>query len=213
MTAGMVTDLADLEAFLRGRLRTAGWSRPALAAAACADVPGRGAGRVGRASGSTTGLSSTPRPTRGPRPPHSGRPRGGRAARCCARRGSPGRTRRAGEPRWRRGLAPAAPHHAVVLGRRPRGGRLPAARGRADRGLPGGRPGRPARRSGCSPSTRCGPPGCSPGSAGEIDRGRRGRRAADADGAARRPALPRPRRPLDLLAEAHVRAEVRLFAS
>src|SRR6202142_693519 len=36
VTAGTVSDLASLEAFLRGRLRTAGLVAPGLAAAACA---------------------------------------------------------------------------------------------------------------------------------------------------------------------------------
>jgi urease accessory protein len=41
VTAGTVRDLASLEAFLRGRLRTAGLTAAGLAAAACARVGGR----------------------------------------------------------------------------------------------------------------------------------------------------------------------------
>jgi urease accessory protein len=48
VTAGTVTDLASLEAFLRGRLRTAGLVAAGLAAAACAR-----AGWAGRAGGET----------------------------------------------------------------------------------------------------------------------------------------------------------------
>src|SRR5580692_12662158 len=46
VTAGTVSDLASLEAFLRGRLRTAGLVAAALAAAACV--------RAGRTASATT---------------------------------------------------------------------------------------------------------------------------------------------------------------
>ena len=51
VTAGTVTDLVSLEAFLRGRLRTAGLVAAGLAAAACARAGGAGPG--GRAGGET----------------------------------------------------------------------------------------------------------------------------------------------------------------
>jgi urease accessory protein len=47
VTAGMVTDLASLEVFLRGRLRTAGLVAAGLAAAACARAAGERRGGEG----------------------------------------------------------------------------------------------------------------------------------------------------------------------
>jgi urease accessory protein len=56
VTAGTVTDLATLEAFLWGRLRTAGLVAAGLAAAACAR-----AGRAGHAGGETAAARRCPR--------------------------------------------------------------------------------------------------------------------------------------------------------
>jgi urease accessory protein len=62
VTAGTVSDLASLEAFLRGRLRTAGLVAAGLAAAACARA-GRG-GRGGR-GGAETAAGGERRPVEG----------------------------------------------------------------------------------------------------------------------------------------------------
>jgi len=55
VTAGTVSDLASLEAFLRGRLRTAGLVAAGLAAVACAR-----AGRAGRAGAETAAAERCP---------------------------------------------------------------------------------------------------------------------------------------------------------
>ena len=72
-------------------------------------------------------------------------------------------------------------------------------------------PGRPARPCGCLPLIRCSPPPCWPGSPATSIRSPS---APPRLRTARSTELPCPSAPaLDLLAEAHVRAEVRLFES
>ena len=202
VTAGTVSDLASLETFLRGRLRTAGLVAAGLAAARArapwrvrcgaadgwAAPGGRERGRMGGINGpfDTTvlisGIRLTPRRMRARRRPRSGRRRGGRGGRCCARPGWRGRMTTAwpalaaSVPRAvGRGAALARPG-AVERGVPGRaascgcawggrgGGRVRCAGRGADRRLPVGGRGRPARRCGCWPLIRCGPPPCWPGS-------------------------------------------------
>ncbi len=84
VTAGIVIDLESLEAFLRGRLRTAGLAAAGLAA------PPACASRAAPAP-ETPGMCLTPRRMPACRRRHSGGRRGGRAGRCCAQPGWPGR--------------------------------------------------------------------------------------------------------------------------
>src|SRR5271163_4592270 len=55
VTAGSVSDLASLEAFLRGRLRTAGLVAAGLAAAACARAGGTGGAERAEGGGGAEG--------------------------------------------------------------------------------------------------------------------------------------------------------------
>jgi len=111
-TAGTVTDLLSLELFLRGRLRTAGLTSAGLAAAACA--------RAGMSSVSTWEALDAEADARTPSPAQrEASRRQGRALLRAARAAWP-------DTRWLNDLGrPAggsradsrtAPHHAIVLG-------------------------------------------------------------------------------------------------
>jgi urease accessory protein len=229
VTAGTVTDLGSLEVFLRGRLRTAGLVAAGLAAYACAraraaadgDLEGEVAGRPGLAAPDRTWAdldaeadARTPSPAQ-----REASRRQGRALLRAARIAWP-------EAAWlgelavpRRHAADATtageyrggPHHAVVLG---------AA----------------AAAAGCSPGQAAyvaayqavaGPASAAvrllaldPMRAAAVLAGMSDAIAATAETAAHAAAtvplrdLPFPSAPaLDLLAEAHFAAEVRLFES
>ena len=142
--------------------------------------------------------------TRGRRRRRCGPPRGSWAAGCAALLRS--MLAAAGPTAWRAG----APHHPLVLG-----AGVAARRRRPGAGRPGRRarrrsPRRPAPPSGCSASTRspCRP--CWPG--WRPDR-RAGRRVAAAGRRPRPSCRPTAAPALDLLADVHLTAEVRLFAS
>jgi urease accessory protein len=205
-TAGTVTNLASLEVFLRGRLRTTGMVAAGLAAAACARVQvpedGDAAGHHGPAGLKQTwdeldaeADARTPSPAQ-----REASRRQGRALLRAARTSWP-------DASW---PPQAAPHHAVMLG---------AA----------------AAAAGCSPDEAAriaayqsvtGPASAAvrllaldpmratavlAGLAADID-DTAARAAACAEGPLAN--LPYPTAPaLDLLAEAHIRAEVRLFES
>jgi urease accessory protein len=198
-TAGWVTDIASLEVFLRGRLRTAGMVAAGLAAAACARA---GDDRWDELDAEADARTPSPAQREASR-------RQGRALLRAARAAWP-------DAGWLAGLATPAggyrggPHHAVVLG---------AA----------------AAAAGCSPvdaariaayQSVSGPASAAvrllaldPMRAAAV----LARLAGDVDATAERAAayaegplsdLPYPSAPaLDLLAEAHIRAEVRLFES
>jgi urease accessory protein len=212
VTAGTVTDVASLEVFARGRLGTAGLVAAVLAAAACARVlagPGSGAGGSGGGNQRPVPLADVDFWTE-------------LDAEADARTPAPaqrGASRRQGRAllRTARVAWPAAdwppqptPHHAIVLG---------AA----------------AAAAGCSPAEAAriaayqavaGPAGAAvrllaldPMRAAAL----LARLAPDIEQTAQRAAasaagplddLPYPSAPaLDLLAEAHIRAEARLFES
>ena len=205
VTAGTVSDVGSLELFLRGRLATAGVVAAGLAAAACAsamsgtEVAG-GAGELGGAGEVWAGLDAeadarTPSPAQREASRRQGRAllRAARAAWPSAVFAELGR----------------APHHAVVLG-------VAAA-------MAGCSPGEAAQVAAYLNVT--GPASAAvrllaldpievsaaiARLAGAIDAAaRRGARAAGPGGE-----LPCPSAPaLDLYAEAHAKAEVRLFAS
>jgi len=190
-TAGAVTDLASLEVFLRGRLRTAGMVAAGLAAAACAHA---GDGLWSELDAEADARTPSPAQREASR-------RQGRALLRAACAAWP-------DARWLAGLT--APHHAVVLG--------------AAAAAAGCTPHEAARIAAYQSVT-------GPASAAvrllALDPMRAtavlARLAADVDDTAARAAacaagplsdLPYPSAPaLDLLAEAHVRAEVRLFES
>ena len=194
-TAGAVTDLASLEVFLRGRLRTAGRVAAGLAAAACAHA---GDGRWSELDAEADARTPSPAQREASR-------RQGRALLRAARIAWP-------DASWPDASWPArtAPHHAVVLG--------------AAAAAAGCTPHEAARIAAYQAVT-------GPASAAvrllALDPMRAtavlARLAADVDDTAARAAacaggplseLPCPSAPaLDLLAEAHIRAEVRLFES
>jgi urease accessory protein len=210
-TAGTVTDLASLEVFLRGRLRTAGMAAAGLAAAACARVRMADDGETDR--GDTAGQhgpagleqtwdeldAETDARTPSPAQREASR-RQGRALLRAARTAWP-------DASW---PPRAAPHHAVVLG--------------AAAAAAGCCPDEAARIAAYQSVT--GPASAAvrllaldPMRAAAVLAGL----AADIDDTAARAAacaagpladLPYPSAPaLDLLAEAHIRAEMRLFES
>ena len=198
-TAGWVTDIASLEVFLRGRLRTAGMVAAGLAAAACAHAEGD---RWDELDAEADARTPSPAQREASR-------RQGRALLRAARAAWP-------EAGWLAGIAAPAggnrggPHHAVVLG-----AAAAAAGCTADE----------AARIAAYQSVS------GPASAAvrllALDPMRAAavlaRLAGDVDATAERAAacaegplsdLPYPSAPaLDLLAEAHIRAEVRLFES
>ena len=270
VTAGIVSDLASLEAFLRGRLRTAGLVAAGLAAAACMR-----AARTASAMTAETDVAAVPGPDR-PRDRGSGPGNGDQRvvpgegtdfwgeidAEADARTPSPaqrGASRRQGRALLRAarvawpddgglaGLAASGGARAAGGGARAAGGGARAAGGGA-RAAGGGA--RAAYRSGPHHAVVLGvaaaAAGCDAGDAARIaayqsvagaasaavrllalDPMRAtavlARLAPDVDhvaeyaaAAARGPLdeLPCPSAPaLDLLAEAHIRAEVRLFES
>jgi urease accessory protein len=192
--AGLIRDVADLAVFLRGRLRTAGAVAAAITAAACAAVPtARSADGGWTLAGLDRELDArTPSP----------------AQRAASRQ--QGRALlRAARHAWRRpyldGLAatPGGPHHAVVLG----------AAARAAGCEPGGAAQVAAYLAVSGPaSAAVRLRGFDPLAVNAVlaalgdDIASLGRQAGYGLCAA---AAPR----LDLLAEAHARSEVRLFAS
>jgi urease accessory protein len=216
VTAGTVTDLPSLEAFLRGRLRTAGLVAAGLAAAACARSAGGGFDFWGGIDGEADARSPSPAQRGASR-------RQGRALLRAARVAWP-------EDRGLADLAAAGagaaaaratesganaeyrggPHHAVVLGAAAAAAgcdAADAARIAAYQSVAG--PASAAVRLLALDPMRA--TAVLAGLARDIDRIAE-RAAAAAAGPLDE--LPCPSAPaLDLLAEAHIRAEVRLFES
>jgi urease accessory protein len=229
-TAGTVTGLASLEVFLRGRLRTAGLVAAGLAAAACARARMADDGEGGRGAPGDHGPAGLTRTWAGldaeadartPSPAQrEASRRQGRALLRAARAAWPEAHWLAGlaAPSAARGVASAAnaaeyrggPHHAVVLGAAAAAaGCAPdeAARIAAYQSVSG--PASAAVRLLALDPMRA--TAVLAGLAGEID-DTATRAAACAEGPPGD--LPYPSAPaLDLLAEAHIRAEVRLFES
>jgi urease accessory protein len=206
-TAGTVTDVPSLELFLRGRLQTAGLSAAGMAAAACAlalreEVGPRDARGTGDLRGAWDSLDAEA-DARTPSPAQRGASRRqGRALLRAARAAWP-------DARWLDGLG-RQPHHAVVLGACAAAAgcsALEAARLAAYQAVTG--PSSAAVRllaldpiAAAAIVARL---------AGEVDTVAEAA-AAFADGPLAD--LPFPSGPaLDLLAEVHARAEVRLFES
>jgi urease accessory protein len=221
-TTGAVTDIRTLELFLRGRLRTAGLMTAALAAATCARCAQARNTPVPWDELDAEADARTPSPAQ-----RDASRRQGRALLRAARRAwpdwehwppagtaPPGATRPGTAPpgATRPGTAPrgAAPHHPVVIG--------------AATAAAGGTPGEAAQNA--AYQSVAGPSSAAvrllaldPMAAAAV----LARLAPEADEVARqaaRPAcgplasLPFPSAPaLDLLAEAHITAEVRLFES
>jgi urease accessory protein len=189
-TAGTVTDLASLEVFLRGRLRTAGTVAAGLAAAACARA---GDGRWDELDAEADARTPSPAQREASR-------RQGRALLRAARTAWPGAS-------W---PPQAAPHHAVMLGAAAAAaGCCPdeAARIAAYQSVTG--PASAAVRLLALDPMRA--TAVLAGLAADIDD-----TAARAAACAAGPLadLPYPSAPaLDLLAEAHIQTEVRLFES
>jgi urease accessory protein len=213
-TAGSVTELVSLEAFLRGRLRTAGMVSAGLAAAGCAwAVAGQrelgvSADSVPDDQISYWGLLDAHADARTPSPAQrEASRRQGRALLRAARVAWPEAT---GLAALAAGGFPGGPHHAVVLGAAAAaGGCLPlqAARIAAYQSVSG--PASAAVRLLALDPMRAA--GVVARLCGEVDDV-----AELAAAGARGPLddLPYPSAPaLDLLAEAHSRAEVRLFES
>jgi urease accessory protein len=192
VTLGAVADLLTLERFLRGRLRTAGVVAAALSAVACEHAS---ASRRDWAVLDAEANARTPSPAQ-----REASRRQGRALLRAARAAWPGAV-----PLAELGMTVAPPHHPVVLG---------AA----------------AATAGCSPAEAATVAAyqsvSGPASAAvrllALDplqvSGLLARLADDIDAVAAQAVscseLPFPSAPaLDLLAEAHARAEVRLFAS
>jgi urease accessory protein len=232
VTARTVTGLDSLELFLRGRLRTSGLLASAVAAAACAHVrqavarPGAGGGPAAQAPDDYWGRLDAEADARTPAPAQrEASRRQGRAllravrvvwpdagwlaelAAPAADRGGPGGAAGRGAAR---GEYRGGPHHAVVLGAAAAAaGCTPgeAARIAAYQAVAG--PVSAAVRLLALDPMRA--TGVLARLAAEIDRV-----AADGAGYAGRPLddLPCPSAPaLDLLAETHIGAEVRLFES
>ena len=189
-TAGAVTDLATLEVFLRGRLRTAGLVAAGLAAAACTWA---GESRWDELDAEADARTPSPAQREASR-------RQGRALLRAARIAWP-------DANW---PARSAPHHPVAIGA------AAAAAGCA----PAGAAVIAAYQSVAGPaSAAVRLLALDPMRATSV----LARLAADVDDTAARAAacaggplseLPCPSAPaLDLLAEAHIRAEVRLFES
>jgi urease accessory protein len=189
-TAGTVTDLASLEVFLRGRLRTAGTVAAGLAAAACARARD---GRWDELDAEADARTPSPAQREASR-------RQGRALLRAARTAWP-------DASW---PPQAAPHHAVMLGvAAAAAGCAPAeaARIAAYQSVTG--PASAAVRLLALDPMRA--TAVLAGLAADIDD-----TAARAAACAAGPLadLPYPSAPaLDLLAEAHIRAEMRLFES
>lgn len=205
VTAGTVTGMASLEAFLRGRLRTAGMVAAGLAAAACghalqaAPVPADD-------SSDFWGLIDAHADARTPSPAQrEASRRQGRALLRASRVAWP-------DAWWLATLATplGGPHHAVVLGAAAAAaGCRPeeAARIAAYQAV-SGPAGAAVRLLALDPMRAAGVLALLAREVAEVaERG-----AASAHGPL--DDLPHPSAPaLDLLAEAHIRAEVRLFES
>jgi urease accessory protein len=217
VTARTVTRLDSLEVFLRGRLRTAGLVAAALAAAACAHARGTSEGEAASVREDYWELLDAEADARTPAPAQrSASRRQGRALLRTARVAWP-------DASWLTALADLArreqrggqeyrggPHHAVVLGAAAAAAGCPpaeAARIAAYQAVAG--PVSAAVRLLALDPMRA--TGVLARLAGEIEMiAEQG--AAHADGPPGE--LPCPSAPaLDLLAETHIRAEVRLFES
>ena len=212
VTAGTVSDLASLETFLRGRLRTTGLVAAALAAAACAFAaaacarPDAACAHSAGSGADFWGAIDAEADARTPSP----------AQRAASRR--QGRALlRAARVAWPEdsGLAalagyPGGPHHAVVLGAAAAAagcGAGDAARIAAYQSVAGAASAA-VRLLALDPMLATAVLARLTGDVDQIAE----RAAAAADGPLEE--LPCPSAPaLDLLAEAHVRAEVRLFES
>jgi urease accessory protein len=208
VTLGTVGDLHTLELFLRGRLRTAGVVAAALAAAAC--TVAAGSGDRGWAALDAEADARTPSPAQREASRRQGRAllRAARVAWPAARVAWPAAPVPPGEHTTAAldelAAAPVPPHHPIVLGAAVAAG--------------GGDPAQAALVAAYQSVT-------GPASAAvrllALDpmqvSGLLARLADEIDDAASRVTtaeLPFPSSPaLDLLAEAHARAEVRLFAS
>jgi urease accessory protein len=200
VTAGTVTDLDSLEAFLRGRLRTAGLVAAGLAAAACA-----------RSADDSWGELDAEADARTPSPAQRGASRRqGRALLRAARVAWPDDRGLAGLAVAGAGSGTGGPHHAVVLGAAAAAAGCEAgdaARIAAYQSVAG--PASAAVRLLALDPMRA--TAVLARLARDIDR-IADRAAATADGPLDE--LPCPSAPaLDLLAEAHIQAEVRLFES
>jgi urease accessory protein len=216
-TAGTVTDLASLELFLRGRLRTAGMTAAGLAAAACAlaaqATPAAQSTLAAQATPASQATSAASQDTwdaldaeadaRMPSPAQrEASRRQGRALLRAARAAWPGAP-------WLSDLG-RQPHHAIMLGAAAHAAGctpLEAARIAAYQAV-GGPASAAVRLLALDPMQAA---AITARLAAEIDQ--TATRAADH--ATSPPAdLPCPSSPaLDLLAQAHARAEVRLFES
>ncbi len=189
-TAGSVTDTASLEVFLRGRLRTAGMVAAGLAAAACARACDDRWDELDAEADARTPSSAQREASR----------RQGRALLRAARTAWP-------DADW---PPQTAPHHALVLGAAAAAAGCTAAEAAliaAYQSVAG--PASAAVRLLALDPMRV--TAVLAGLAADIDR-IAGHAAASAPGPSGD--LPCPSAPaLDLLAEAHIRAEVRLFES
>lgn len=189
-TAGAVTGIASLEVFLRGRLRTAGMVAAGLAAAACASA---GDDRWDELDAEADARTPSPAQREASR-------RQGRALLRAARAAWP-------DADWPH---QTAPHHAVVLGAAAAAAgstAAAAARIAAYQSVSG--PASAAVRLLALDPMRAA--AVLARLAGDVD-ATAGHAAACAEGPLAD--LPYPSAPaLDLLAEAHIRAEVRLFES
>jgi urease accessory protein len=200
VTAGTVRDLPALELFLLGRLRTSGLVAAALAAAACgtAALAGAARGAAGRSDWAALDAEASAR-TPSPAQREASR-RQGRALLRAARIAWPaalclGELAAADEP----------PHHAIALGAAvaAAGGDRPAAAAVAAYQSVTGPASAAVRLLSLDPLQVS---ALLAGLAAEIDAVARQAAASGELPCASAPAL-------DLLAEAHARSEVRLFAS
>jgi urease accessory protein len=197
--AGTVTDISGLGTFLEGRLRTAGLTAAALAAAACHRAAAAGAGAAAAAAAWEELDAEADARTPSPAQREASRKQG-RALLRAARAAWP-------DAAWPAG---PSPHHAVVLGAAAAaagGTPLQAAQVAAYQSVAG--PASAAVRLLALDPMRAA--AVLAGLTNSIDETAR-LAARQADGPLA--ALPCPSAPaLDLLAEAHVRTEARLFES
>jgi urease accessory protein len=192
---GSVTDLASLERFLRGRLRTTGTVAAGLAAAACTRAPSATAGTWDELDAEADARTPSPAQREASR-------RQGRALLRAARAAWP-------DARWLDGLG-RQPHHAVALGAcaAAAGCRAAEAARIAAYQAVTGPSSAAVRLLALDPIAAA---AIVARLAGLVDAAAQAA-AAGADGPLAD--LPFPSAPaLDLLAEAHARAEVRLFES
>ena len=224
VTAGTVTDLASLEAFLRGRMRTAGLVAAGIAAAACARSAGERHSRAGKPGPGNWDQRLVPHDgfdfwgeldaeadARTPSPAQrAASRRQGRALLRAARVAWPDDRGLGGLSDFAAGSGAGGAHHAVVLGAAAAAAgcdAAEAARIAAYQSVAGPASGA-VRLLALDPMQASAVLARLAGDVGRIAE----RAAAAADGPLAE--LPCPSAPaLDLLAEAHIRAEVRLFES